>query len=143
MEDEYIPEERTEEEIRKSVYGKSLPEMHIGDYDRSITRPTESFARKCVIWSRDRKIYETASRNRLAEFKSNPYFRFEYPEIPRHWPGTWSVITNSELTGVVKRLSRPPTARPRTAPLHTWIRDHYNPNRPPSRPLRVPTVVVV
>ena len=170
MESEYIPEDPTEDEIRRSVYGKSLPEMHIGDYDRSITRPTVSFARKCVIWSRDRKIYETASRNRLAEFNSKPYFRFEYPEIPRHWPGTWSVITDSELKGVVGRLSRPSTALPDTTslsrtsrarpsttsststpwelpstappvPAHKWIRERYNPQRPPSRPLTLPTVI--
>ena len=145
MEEEFVPVERSEDEIRKSVYGKSLPEMHIGDYDRSITRPTVSFARKCVVWSRDRKIYETESRNRLSEFKANPYFKFDYPEIPRHWPGTWSVITYTELNAVVGRLSRPSTARPSTTPLHTWTKERYKTQRQTSsaRPMRLPTVIVV
>ena len=142
MDDEFIPEERSEEEIRESIYGKTFSDIHIGDYDHSITRPTVSFARKCVIWSRDRKIYETASRKRLSEFNSNPYFRYEYPEIPRHWPGTWAVITNTDLKGVVGRLSRPSTARPRTAPLHTWLRERHKAQRTASAPIRIPTVIV-
>ena len=142
MYEEWSPEERSLEEIRESVYGECFSDVHIGDYDHSITRPTVSFARKCVVWSRDRKIYETASRKRLAEFSSNPYFRYEYPEIPRHWPGTWAVITNRDLKGVVGRLSRPSTARPRTAPLHTWLRERYKTQRAKSAPMRLPTVIV-
>ena len=142
MYEEWNLEERSLEEIRESVYGECFSDVHIGDYDHSITRPTVSFARKCVVWSRDRKIYETASRKRLAEFSSNPYFRYEYPEIPRHWPGTWAVITNRDLKGVVGRLSRPSTARPRTAPLHTWLRERYKTQRAKSAPMRLPTVIV-
>lgn len=117
------PVERSEAEIRKSVYGKSLSEIHLGSYDHSITRPTVASARKSVLWSRERKVYETASRRRLDEFKSNPYFRFEYPEIPRHWPGTWAVMTWNELNPSVGRLSRPSTARPNTAPVNTMYRE--------------------
>lgn len=113
--------ERSESEIRKSVYGKSLTDIHLGNYDHSITRPTVASARKSVLWSRERKVYETASRRRLEEFRSNPYFRYEYPEIPRHWPGTWAVMTVDELQSSVGRLSRPSTARPSTAPVKSLL----------------------
>ena len=112
---------RSETDIRKSVYGKSVTEVHLGNYEHSITRPTVASARKSVLWSRERKVYETASRRRLEEFKSNSYFRYEYPEIPRHWPGTWAVMTVSELKSSVGRLSRPSTARPATAPVRTLL----------------------
>lgn len=140
MEEETICE-RTEEEIRRSVYGNQITEVHLGNYDNSITRPTVASARKSVLWSRERKVYETASRRRLEEFKDNPYFRFEYPEIPRHWPGTWAVMTQRELDFSAGRLSRPSTARPRTAPLHTWMRGAFKTQKDVPRTIKTPMAI--
>ena len=124
--DEEKSEIRSEDEIRESVYGIKLSEIHIGDYDHSITRPTVASARKSVLWSRERKIYETAARKRLEEFKTSPYFRFEYPEIPRHWPGTWIVMTHQQLASSIGRLSRPSTAaRPWTSPVHLLLKERF------------------
>lgn len=140
--DELLVRERTEEQIRRSVYGnRNLTEIHLGNYDNSITRPTVSSARKSVLWSRERKVYETASRRRLEEFKDNPYFKFEYPEIPRHWPGTWAVMTSHDLESSAGRLSRPSTAvRPRTAPLHTWMREKFKTQETVPRTVKTPAV---
>ena len=150
MEDEFVPVEVTEEDIRKSVFGMELTTMHIGDYDHSITRPTVASARRSVIWSRDRKIYETASRRRMDEFKMNPYHRFEYPEIPKHYPGTWRVVTSNELTHIVARLTRktptpPPQMRSiRSAPpaynrrLSTRFRTQGLPPRTIKTPMSMP-----
>lgn len=120
--DENYADQRSEEDIRRSVYGNHITELNLGVYDNSITRPTVASARKSVLWSRERKVYETASLRRLEEFKGNPYFRFEYPEIPRHWPGTWAVMSHTELQSSSGRLSRPSTARPYTAPVQSWAR---------------------
>ncbi|KAL4219636.1 hypothetical protein ACF0H5_022208 [Mactra antiquata] len=140
--DEVFIRERTEEQIRQSVYGnQKLQEVHLGNYDNSITRPTVASARKSVLWSRERKVYETASRRRLEEFKENPYFRYEYPEIPRHWPGTWAVKSSNDLETSSGRLSRPSTAvRPRTAPLHTWMRERFKTQPSVPRTVKTPAV---
>lgn len=132
---------RSEEQIRKSVYGTDLSEIHLGNYDNSITRPTVASARKSVLWSRERKVYETASRRRLDEFKSNPYFKYEYPEIPRHWPGTWAVMTHHELESTAGRLSRPSTARPKTAPVHTWMQGTFKTQKDVPRTVKTPMVI--
>lgn len=133
---------RSEEQIRKSVYGTDLSAVHLGNYDNSITRPTVASARKSVLWSRERKVYETASRRRLDEFKDNPYFKFEYPEIPRHWPGTWAVMTHKELESTAGRLSRPSTGRPRTVPIHTWMKESFKTQEDVPRTVKTPIVIV-
>ncbi|XP_060607751.1 uncharacterized protein LOC132759895 [Ruditapes philippinarum] len=133
---------RTEEQIRTSVFGSNIAEVHLGNYDHSITRPTVASARKSVLWSRERKVYETSSRRRLDEFKGNPYFRFEYPEIPRHWPGTWAVMTSQDLDVSAGRLSRPTTGRPRTSPLHTWMRGKFKTQDDVQRTVKTPMVIV-
>jgi len=134
---------RNETEIRKSVYGIDLSDIHLGNYDNSITRPTVASARKSVLWSRERTIYETESRRRLDEFKENPYFKFEYPEIPRHWPGTWAVMSRQQIDLSVGRLSRPSSSRPRTAPLHSWLRSRYpSTQQEMPRTVKTPSVIV-
>ncbi|KAK3586379.1 hypothetical protein CHS0354_000905 [Potamilus streckersoni] len=109
-EDEH-EENVSEEEIRKSVFGdSSFAERHLGEYDSSISRPTTASARRSVLWSRERKVYENAARRRMEEFKDSYYMKHQYPEIPKHYPGTWRVVTREELKRIVERLTRPTTA---------------------------------
>ncbi|KAK7451829.1 hypothetical protein BaRGS_00039802, partial [Batillaria attramentaria] len=70
----------------------------------SLTRPTTSFARGCKLWSRERQYYEDERRSNMADFASRPYLEQQYPELEKHYPGTWRVAGPSELERIVARL---------------------------------------
>ncbi|KAL3871463.1 hypothetical protein ACJMK2_039459 [Sinanodonta woodiana] len=126
--DDECEEDVSEEEIRKSVFGESsFAERHYGEFDNSVSRPTTSSARRSVLWSRERKVYENAARRRMEEFKDSHYMKHQYPEIPKHYPGTWRVVTREELKKIVERLTRPTTAssiRSRSAAAYISRRSH-------------------
>jgi hypothetical protein len=117
----------TEEEmIRKTVFGAGISDLHLGDRDDTVSRPTTASARRSVIWSRERRLYEDASRQRLAEFSHHGYMQYQYPELGKHYPGTWRVADGEEVKRIVERLTRPTaisSIRAKSAPvLHRRVR---------------------
>ena len=79
----------------------------LGGIDTSICRPTTASARRSVIWSRERKIYESQCDQRMTEFDNCPYMNHKYPNIDKHYPGTWRTANQDELQRIVRRLSKP------------------------------------
>ncbi|KAL8606398.1 hypothetical protein ACOMHN_060303 [Nucella lapillus] len=72
-----------------------------------LTRPTTSFARGCKLWSRERQFYEDERQKNMVQFRDRPYLSKQYPEIGKHYPGTWRVVNSAELDDVVYRLTQP------------------------------------
>ncbi|XP_022320756.2 uncharacterized protein LOC111122989 [Crassostrea virginica] len=98
-----------EEDIRREVFGPPLRETTTIYIDSTVTRPTTASARRSVLWSRERKSYEEEHSKTMREFKTRPYMQHKYPEIKKHYPGTWRVVGPQELESIVDRLSRPTT----------------------------------
>lgn len=98
----------SEDEIRKSVYGLPLSQMSFVAVESAVWRPTVASCRRSVLWSRERKLYEAQSRQRMEEFKEKPYMQHQYPELKRHYPGTWRLATKQEINGIVVRLTKNP-----------------------------------
>ncbi|KAK6195321.1 hypothetical protein SNE40_000778 [Patella caerulea] len=74
----------------------------------TVARPTTSSARRSKLWSRERQNYEEEHRRIMEDFKNRPYLRYEYPELKKHYPGTWRVANSIEVDEIVKRLTRKP-----------------------------------
>lgn len=96
-----------EEDIRREVFGPPLRETTTIYIDSTVTRPTTASARRSVLWSRERKSYEEVHSKTMREFKTRPYMQHKYPEINKHYPGTWRAVGAHELNSIVDRLSRP------------------------------------
>ncbi|KAL8612787.1 hypothetical protein ACOMHN_033457 [Nucella lapillus] len=104
-----------------------------------LARPTTSFARGCKLWSRERRYYEDERHSNMAQFSEQPYqwFQvdtwryyederhsnmaqfserpyqwFQYPDLEKHYPGTWRVARRDgkELEDIVQRLVQPTKA---------------------------------
>lgn len=116
-----------EEDIRREVFGPPLEETTMTYIDSTVTRPTTASARKSVLWSRERKTYEEQHSKTMREFKTRPYMHHKYPELKKHYPGTWRVVSAHELGSIVDRLSRPTVCsnnRAKSAPLlHKRVRN--------------------
>lgn len=111
---------RDEASIRENVFGKSLANVRLQDIDESVTRPTTASARKSVIWSRERRMYEAVNSEKTKEFRMRPYNFYQYPNLQKHYPGTWKVVDRPELNSIVDRLTRPTISsslRSRSAPV--------------------------
>lgn len=91
------------------MFGPPLRETTTIYIDSTVTRPTTASARRSVLWSRERKSYEEEHSKTMREFKTRPYMQHKYPEIKKHYPGTWRVVGPQELESIVDRLSRPTT----------------------------------
>ncbi|XP_060071880.1 uncharacterized protein LOC132551762 [Ylistrum balloti] len=105
--------------IRRSVFGPRLSETNYGSIDTSVCRPTIASARRSVLWSRERRSYESVSKQNLQEFRDRPYMNYRYPELPKHYPGTWRTANAEQLEKIVERLTRPTslsTLRAQSAP---------------------------
>ncbi|OWF48588.1 uncharacterized protein LOC110452886 isoform X1 [Mizuhopecten yessoensis] len=105
--------------IRRSVFGPRLSEVNLGAIDTSVCRPTAASARRSVLWSRERKSYESLSKQNLQEFRERPYMKYRYPELSKHYPGTWRTANSQQLQKIVDRLTRPTslsTMRAQSAP---------------------------
>ena len=76
--------------------------------ESSVWRPTVASCRRAVLWSKQRRLYEEQSRQRMEEFKNRPYMNHEYPELMKHYPGTWKLLTKEEIDNSVKRLTTIP-----------------------------------
>ncbi|KAK3088340.1 hypothetical protein FSP39_017886 [Pinctada imbricata] len=115
-----------EEDVRREVFGPPLNELVVSHIDTSVSRPTTASSRRSVLWSRERKAYEEKSEKRMLEFRTENYMQKKYPEIRRHWPGTWRTVNSRELDKIVDRLSRPTiisSNRAKSAPLlHRRVR---------------------
>lgn len=96
-----------EEDIRREVFGPPLRETTTIYIDSTVTRPTTASARRSVLWSRERKSYEEVHSKTMREFNTRPYMQHKYPEINKHYPGTWRAVGAHELNSIVDRLSRP------------------------------------
>ncbi|XP_076454719.1 uncharacterized protein LOC143289577 [Babylonia areolata] len=46
----------------------------------------------------------------MLDFRSRPYLYKQYPEIGKHYPGTWRVVDSEQLDGIVLRLTQPTRA---------------------------------
>jgi hypothetical protein len=44
----------------------------------------------------------------MEEFNNRPYMNYEYPELMKHYPGTWRLATKNQLKGIVVRLTTNP-----------------------------------
>lgn len=99
----------SEEDIRRSVFGVPLSEKSFVAVEYAVWRPTTASCRRSVLWSRERRLYEAQSKQRLEEFKDRPYMHHEYPELKKHYPGTWRPKANKEELGkIVARLTANP-----------------------------------
>ncbi|XP_062594838.1 uncharacterized protein LOC134256204 [Saccostrea cucullata] len=110
----------SEEFIRREVFGPPLEETTLTYVDTTVTRPTTASARRSVLWSHERKAYEEQHTKTMREFKSRPYMQHKYPELKKHYPGTWRVVDAHELSSIVDRLCRPTAVsriRAQSAPL--------------------------
>ena len=103
-------------DVRRHIYGKPLREMTFIGADSTIRRPTVSSARRSVLWSRDRRLYEDNHRQAAEEFKDKPYMNHEYPSIQKHYPGTWKLASREQIQATTDRLSSVPA--PTAASLH-------------------------
>ena len=98
----------SEDDIRRSVFGIPLAQMSFVAVESSVWRPTVASSRRSVLWSRERKLYEEQSKQRMEEFNNRPYMNYEYPELMKHYPGTWRLATKNQLKGIVARLTTNP-----------------------------------
>lgn len=98
----------SEDDIRRSVFGTPLTQMRFVAVESSVWRSTVASSRRSVLWSRERKLYEEHSKQRMEEFKNRPYMNYEYPELMKHYPGTWRLATKNQLKGIVVRLTTNP-----------------------------------
>ncbi|KAK7095055.1 uncharacterized protein [Littorina saxatilis] len=79
-------------------------------WGKQLTRPTTSFSRGCKLWSKERQFYEEVRRTNMDEFRDRPYLHRQYPELEKHYPGTWRVVGPAQLDKIVDRLTHSTTA---------------------------------
>lgn len=84
--------------------------------DHTIRRYTISSARRSVVWSRERKLYEDKNRKKTEEFKDQPYNRHRFPSIGKHYPGTWKTASYDKIQETTERLYNSPA--PTAASIH-------------------------
>ena len=75
-----------------------------------VNRPTTASSLKSQRWSQERAVYEREHEDNMKQFRDRPYMAHTYPEIPKHYPGTWTVVTPSQLELIIARLSKPTQA---------------------------------
>ncbi|XP_046370286.1 uncharacterized protein LOC124144778 [Haliotis rufescens] len=73
---------------------------------KSISRPTTASSIRAKLWSRERQAYEEEYHRNMQQFRNRPYMKYEYPEIGRHYPGTWRTAGPAELDSIVARLTK-------------------------------------
>ncbi|XP_041371141.1 uncharacterized protein LOC121384707 [Gigantopelta aegis] len=75
-----------------------------------VDRPTTASSIRSKRWSRERSLYDEEHLENMEQFKHRPYMRHAYPELPKHYPGTWRVARSAELGTIVARLTKPTLA---------------------------------
>ncbi|CAC5382115.1 unnamed protein product [Mytilus coruscus] len=109
-----------ESDIRRHVFGKPVEEMEFVGSDNTVRRPTVSSARRSVLWSRDRRLYEDRHRQDVEEFREQPYMRHEYPTLRKHYPGTWRLASRDEIQATTDRLTSVPAPTSASMNLHKF-----------------------
>lgn len=111
----------SEEEIRRNVFGKPITEINLSSgSDNTIARFTVSSARRSVVWSRERRLYEDTNRKRTEEFKDQPYNKHKFPSINKHYPGTWKTASYEKIQETTDRLYHSPAPTAASTHMHRF-----------------------
>lgn len=117
----------------------SLGNLSILDFDfdeildsivSRVRRPTTSSSRKALLGTKSRKELEETNKENMKEFSDQPYMNRDYPELSKHYPGTWRVGSATDVRALVSRLATPTVAsRARSANIHNEKRQWQHKDR--------------
>lgn len=69
-----------------------------------LSRPNTSTARKAVLWSQPRREYEF-NYEMSSNLRNPRHYWKQFPQLAKHYPGTWRVADRCELKGIISRLT--------------------------------------